>query len=441
MHILGLFLNHRPTTGGHKRYLELLRGLAERGHEVTLIVAEEREAGVHAAAGAADTADAGVDAPTGGAAPAGRGPGAAGTAEAALIAAGVRLLPVATRPPRLAIGARLSAARRWRRAVAPVPAGQPGSGADKPEAGAATVAPALTLDVILIFGEGHMPAASALSARSGAPIVVALRSNMLAELEAFGAHRGPGVLAPLLRRVEAAVVRARERRIAREASRIIFQTERDRVDFARRRPEAASRTAVVANSLNASWFDPALRDANCSDGVSRLIYVGTLNRRKGVDVLLDATARLIAEGRELTLEIVGTGPLEAELRRRIASLDLEATVTLTGSDPAALERIAGADLLVLPSLYDSFPNVLLEALHTGTPAVAADAGGAREILAAEELLVPPADAAALAAAIRRLAEDPDAFRAARDHMRRRREAFDFDWVGRFEVVVEEVHDE
>jgi glycosyltransferase involved in cell wall biosynthesis len=426
MHILGLFLNHRPTTGGHKRYLELLRGLAERGHKATLIVAAEREAAV------ADDAAAGGAAP-GGEVSASRDSGSAGTAETALITAGVRLRPVVTRPPRLAIAARLSAARRWRRAVVALPPDLADATGTPPRDAVAATTAALTPDVILIFGEGHMPAASALSARVGAPIVVALRSNMIAELEAFGAHRGPGVLAPLLRRVEAAVVRARERRIAREASRIIFQTERDRSDFARRRPEAAGRTAVVPNSLNASWFDPALRDANRSHGVSRLIYVGTLNRRKGVDVLLDAAARLIAEGRELTLEIVGTGPLEAELRRRIALLDLEAAVTLTGSDPDALERIAGADLLVLPSLYDSFPNVLLEALHTGTPAVATDAGGAREILAAEELLVSPADAAALAAAIRRLAADPDAFRAARDHMRRRREVFDFDWVGRFET--------
>ena len=419
MNVLGLFLNHRPTTGGHKRYLELLRGLAERGHEVTLIVAAER-----------------------------------GTDEAALTAAGVRLVSVVTRVPRFAIAARVSAARRWRRAVARAAArGSAGNVISGGRRAAASVVPAPSApaearergsaapDVVLVFGETHVPAARLVARRAGAPLVVALRSNLHAELSAFGAHRGAALVKPLLRVAEEVVVRARERLIARSAARIIFQTEGDRGDFIRRRPKAASRTAVVPNSIDASWFDPSLRDAHPSHTLSHLIYVGALNRRKGVLGLLDAVAELLDEERSLTLEIAGSGPLEAAVQARIAERGLSGSVALSGHVSDALSRIARADLLVLPSLYDSFPNVLLEALHTGTPAVATDAGGAREILAAEELLVPPGDPRALAAAIRRLADDPGAYRRACEHVRGRRKAFEFDWVGRFEAVVEDLHRE
>ncbi|MFP4232575.1 MAG: glycosyltransferase family 4 protein, partial [Spirochaetaceae bacterium] len=295
----------------------------------------------------------------------------------------------------------------------------------------------------------HVPAARRLARRADARLVVALRSDMIAELRAFGAHRGPRLLAALLRPAEELVLRCRERAACRSASAIVFQTARDRDAFIARHPEvtrkahpkgaAEPRTPIIANSLNASWFDPRLRDANRSENLSRLLYVGSLNRRKGLDVLLEAFALLHAEHPGLTLEIVGTGPLEAELRRHARRLGLGGTegsaVTFLGYDPAPVARIAGADLLVLPSRYDSFPNVLLEALHTGTPAVATDSGGSREILDSDELLVPPEDPRALAAAIGRLVGDPGAYARARAHMRDRRKELEFDWVARFEAVL------
>jgi glycosyltransferase involved in cell wall biosynthesis len=232
------------------------------------------------------------------------------------------------------------------------------------------------------------------------------------------------------------VTSLRERSLARTARRLVFQTEFDREDFVRRHPIDERRTSVVPNSIDASWFDPAQRDANRSSRLHRIIFVGTLNRRKGVMVLLDAFSRLVGKGIDISLDVIGSGPLEAQIRKLVERDGLNDRVFLHGPKPGAVSLIAQADLLAVPSLYDSFPNVLLEALHTGTPALGTRAGGIPEILAADELLVPPGDPATLAAAIERLVRDPDAYRKAKQLVAKRRATFEFDWVGRFEAELE-----
>jgi glycosyltransferase involved in cell wall biosynthesis len=218
----------------------------------------------------------------------------------------------------------------------------------------------------------------------------------------------------------------------------VFQTDRDRQAFTARNPASRGHTAVIPNSIDASWFDPGLRDANRSTELRRLIFVGNLIARKGVLSLVVAFQRLVSDGLDLSLEICGDGPLRAQLERFVTGHQLSDRVALRGAVSDALRRIADADLLVLPSLYDSFPNVVLEALHTGTPALATRAGGAAEIIRQEDLLVAPQDSDALAAAVRRLSRDRTVYAAAREHMRRRRAEFEFDWVGRFESILQGV---
>lgn len=396
MNIIGLFLNDRPRTGGHKRYLELLSALADRGHRVLLLVSAEGML-------AGDRQ--------------GQGP-ASGRVE-------IAALPTGSGP--IDLLSRLSAAHRWARS-------------------ARRALPSLSrgddFDLVLVFGESHAPAGTQISRSFGIPLVLALRSDRIAELD--GASRrdedsGTRAVTNLITRLaERAVVRARERMIAQRASRIVFQTDRDGSEFTARNPAAVDRTTVIPNSIDASWFDPKLRDANRSTEVHRLIFVGSLIPRKGVLTLLRAFNLLREEGLEMSLEICGSGPLEPAVRRFVADAELDGRISLHGDVPNALERIAAADLLVLPSLYDSFPNVLLEALHTGTPAIATRAGGSAEVIDRDDLLVPPGDPVALAGAVRGLSEDSNRYAAVRQYMRDRRPRFAFDWVQRFERVLQDV---
>ena len=110
-------------------------------------------------------------------------------------------------------------------------------------------------------------------------------------------------------------------------------------------------------------------------------------------------------------------------------------MTFHGRIDRPLSLVAGADLLVIPSLYDSFPNTVLEALYVGTPVIGSDAAGIRTMLRHEELLFPRGDATALADRLQTLIDDPEAFRRVCTLAADRRETFDFDWAERWEQAI------
>lgn len=180
-------------------------------------------------------------------------------------------------------------------------------------------------------------------------------------------------------------------------------------------------------------------------GPVTVLFVGTLVARKGVGTLIEA-ARELRGGPSLRVVIVGDGPERAALERDVRSQALEGVFHFTGRVPAEdLQRAyAEATIFVLPAVVDARGDteglgvVLLEAMSYGVPVVASDTGGIRDIVIHQQtgLLVPPGDAAALAAAIRRLAEDGD-LRARLGAAGRRRFEEKFGWpaiVNRWEAV-------
>lgn len=134
----------------------------------------------------------------------------------------------------------------------------------------------------------------------------------------------------------------------------------------------------------------------------RLLCVGRLIPIKGHDVLLRAIAQARRVVRDLTLDIAGSGPLEDELRARVATLDLDAAVRFLGHVPTV--PYAESAIVVVPSLGEGFGMVALEAMERGRPVIASDVGGLPEIVADAEtgLVVPSGDVQALAWAIAEL---------------------------------------
>lgn len=156
------------------------------------------------------------------------------------------------------------------------------------------------------------------------------------------------------------------------------------------------------------------------------LFVGQLIRGKGVDLLLRALA--LTRG-HIRLVIVGGGKQEDELRALCSELELDARVTFVGRvPPSEVSRYyARAQLLVMPSRYpEPFGLAGLEGLAAGLPVVAFDVGAVSEWLddGRDGLLVPPGDVEALAAAITRLADDPELARVMGDRgARAHRERF------------------
>ena len=178
-------------------------------------------------------------------------------------------------------------------------------------------------------------------------------------------------------------------------------------------PEAAQRMHRVYNGLDLdlySWSDPSARPA-------RIIAVGRLVEKKGFGDLLEACALLAGRGRDVRCEIVGAGPLEADLRASIERLALEDRATLVGARTQAEVRglVAGAAVFAAPCVVaedgnrDGLPTVLIEAMALGTPCVATDVTGIPELVRDGEtgLLVGQRDPAALATALDALLDGPD----------------------------------
>jgi glycosyltransferase involved in cell wall biosynthesis len=138
-----------------------------------------------------------------------------------------------------------------------------------------------------------------------------------------------------------------------------------------------------------------------------LVFAGRMTAPKALGVALEAVAQV--PGIELAL--AGDGDERAALADRARELGLDGRVRFLGSLPRdeVLALLRRADAALLSSAWENFPHTLVEALAVGTPAIATDVGGVREIVTDGEngLLVPPGDPDALAAAIRRFVGDED----------------------------------
>ncbi len=152
-----------------------------------------------------------------------------------------------------------------------------------------------------------------------------------------------------------------------------------------------------------------------------VLCVARLVAKKGIDTLLRAVALAAVRDEQLTLEVVGAGPLRQELTDLCAALAITDRVTFLG--PLSADEVEAAyarcSLVALPCRItedgdrDGLPTVLVEALGRGIPVVATDVVGIPELVRhrVNGLVVPPDDAAALASAIDELRSDPARARA------------------------------
>jgi glycosyltransferase involved in cell wall biosynthesis len=152
-----------------------------------------------------------------------------------------------------------------------------------------------------------------------------------------------------------------------------------------------------------------------------VLFLANLRIRKGILVLLDAFERVAAERPDAALRIAGSGPLEEQVRRRVAGSPARDRIELLGhvEREHAPALIRGAGVFCAPSYAEPFGMSALEAMACGRPVVATDAGGVRHLVEpAGGRLVPPGDAGALAAALQEVLADPALRRRMGEHNRR-----------------------
>lgn len=185
---------------------------------------------------------------------------------------------------------------------------------------------------------------------------------------------------------------------------------------------------VIRNGIDAARWPFALRRTR--QGPPRLLYVGRLEYEKGIHDAIAALPRIRRRHPGTTLTIAGEGTQldwlkeQARLHRVLKATNFIGK--LDHSDMLAL--LHGADAIVLPSHYEPFGIVALEAAATGIPLVTSTAGGLGEAVINRETGVScaPRDVAGLAAAVRAVLDDPAAAQR-RALAARERLTSDFDW--------------
>lgn len=165
-------------------------------------------------------------------------------------------------------------------------------------------------------------------------------------------------------------------------------------------------TRNIPNIIDREVFHPRTGKANSK---FTLVITRNLEAIYGIDTAIRAFALVHALDRAVCLRIAGSGPEEKSLRALVAQLGLGAAVSFEGrlDRPGIAALYAWADAMLNPSTVDNMPNSVLEALACGLPVISTDVGGVPFMVRHREtaLLVPPADIAAMAAAIIELKGD------------------------------------
>ena len=258
----------------------------------------------------------------------------------------------------------------------------------------------------LVYSTGIIGRTSLGSAIARTPIVVKLTSDPVFERSLRWGLTGPdlavfqgirGLRIETLRR-------ARDLALAR-ARRIVVPSDALR-ELVLSWGVPGEKVTLLNNPVTAPPLESrdALRRSHGIEGPT-LVFAGRLVPQKAIDVGLEAVRR----NTDVTLLLAGEGPYHDRLVREARALGVADRAVFLGPRPrrTVFELLRAADAALLPSRWENFPHMVVEALAVGTPVIATDAGGVTEILRDNwnGLVVPKGDPDALAAAIRRYLDD------------------------------------
>ncbi len=174
----------------------------------------------------------------------------------------------------------------------------------------------------------------------------------------------------------------------------------------------ADKITVIHNGIDPTPFSKVKKDpgyAKAAHDTFNLLYVGRVERAKGLFVLIDVLLEF--KGEQIKLTIVGTGADFTAIQSHINKLHLQQTVTLAGavSYDQIPHKMGTADVFVLPTLrVEGFPMTLVEAMFSGLPIIASDLGGNSDAVNENTgILVKPGDKPELKQAILKLKNNPE----------------------------------
>jgi glycosyltransferase involved in cell wall biosynthesis len=196
-----------------------------------------------------------------------------------------------------------------------------------------------------------------------------------------------------------------ERSIGLITDAYVFESTYAQQAFHKQVGEPPCREAVIHNGLAPSEFEPVPLDTDAKD----FVFIGEFRDVKGIPVLIEALHGLTRpDGKPASIAMAGGGPDFEHWRGKIAEVGMSGRVELLGVRPAR-EALKRGNVLVVPSLAESLPYVILEGAAAGRQVISTTVGGIAEIFGpTAQSLVPPGDAASLRAAMQRALDDPGA---------------------------------
>lgn len=175
--------------------------------------------------------------------------------------------------------------------------------------------------------------------------------------------------------------------------------------FAPRPPE------LITNAIPTNLVELAEAIPRTNRGAGRYVIgsIGRLMRQKGYSYLLKALPEVYAELPEAELWLIGDGELKPELEKLALELGISTRVKFLGRQTNVFPWLRQMDLFVLPSLWEGFALVIMESMAAGTPVLATDIEGTREMITSGQngWLVPPAEPSDLAKAMIYILKDSD----------------------------------
>jgi glycosyltransferase involved in cell wall biosynthesis len=228
--------------------------------------------------------------------------------------------------------------------------------------------------------------------------------------------------------------------VARRLDRIITVSQSSAKDTRLLFKVTADKIRVVYNGIDTEIYNGNEEAAQSRDGL--IMVANTDDRKKGVLYLLQALQLLRDDGAKLTIVddaarhssyIEDVGPLPSYGFKLVRKLNLDGMVHFTGrlTREELVKHYSAAKIAVVPSLYEGFGLPAAEAMACGTPVVATTGGALPEVVGDAGMLVPPANADALAAAIRHLLNDRQAqLRMSEAGKKRVREQFNWEQAAR-----------
>jgi glycosyltransferase involved in cell wall biosynthesis len=258
-------------------------------------------------------------------------------------------------------------------------------------------------------------------------LIVAFHSDSISGIEL-------GMKNTIKKNIYKKILQTIEASVIKKSDLVIFVSEYDREHILKRyKIENISATKVIYNNINT----PRIKELNKEFALNVRKYkkvigfVGNLHENgKGLKYLLESFYNVKQILPNSTLVIVGIGPDLQKLKTLTSRLNLDNDVVFLGFQENPLRYMKSFNLMVLPSLHEAFPLVILEALYIKIPVIASNVGGIPEILKYDKLMFESKNVSELTAKILLLLQDEKEYKQALELCEERRKKFIFDWQER-----------